>query len=394
LTLGQPPRNIALQAHLQSRRPLALLVVALILCLFFAFVFANVAWAKEQPSSKEQQQPRGESTSIGNGKQVSEPAPTSTPVSSLPPVEPSSIEKLPEKLPPPPADSVPPKADPEPAPQPPSLQRTMVITTTDGETVGPSSAEPVSSPQQTRPTSSESPPTTPTNPSDPAPVAASAAPTPDLGSPETEIPAAAEEEIPAAGSAELPTNNDLSAPPSEASEPVIPALALQQQVAQRVTSLQGVASEEQAQPSYYSTSGITPASAGVQPLTWTLNNVIGTSTSAAAGAVAGVWGTVGNWLTEEATSSTEDSSASQGTGPAPLAPVRPQEEQQPLGSIYMWLASGMGQTGAGGLGNTLLLGVLLVASIVLLRRDFRTYLVSIELPKPSSALLSPLERPG
>jgi hypothetical protein len=169
-----------------------------------------------------------------------------------------------------------------------------------------------------------------------------------------------------------------------------------QQVVQGVATLPGVASQEgQARPpAGYPSSGIAPASAAVQPLTWTLNNVIGTSTSAAAGAVAGVWGTVGNWLTEEATSSTEDSSASQGTGPAPLAPVRPQEEQQPLGSIYMWLASGMGQTGAGGLGNTLLLGVLLVASIVLLRRDFRTYLVSIELPKPSSALLSPLERPG
>jgi hypothetical protein len=170
-----------------------------------------------------------------------------------------------------------------------------------------------------------------------------------------------------------------------------------QQVVQGVASLPGVASQEgQARPpAGYPSSGIAPASAGVQPLTWTLNNVIGTSTLAAAGAVAGVWGTVGNWLTEETTSSTEDSSASQGTGPAPLAPVRPEEDQQqPLGSIYMWLASGMGQTGLGGLGNTLLLGVLLVASIVLLRRDFRTYLVSIELPKPSSALLSPLERPG
>jgi hypothetical protein len=169
-----------------------------------------------------------------------------------------------------------------------------------------------------------------------------------------------------------------------------------QQVVQGVASLPGVASQEgQARlPAGYPSSGIAPASAGVQPLTWTLNNVIGTSTLAAAGAVAGVWGTVGNWLTEEATSSTEDSSASQGTGPAPLAPVRPEEDQQPMGIMFMWLSSGMGQTGLGGLGNTLLLGVLLVASIVLLRRDFRTYLVSIELPKPSSALLSPLERPG
>jgi hypothetical protein len=37
---------------------------------------------------------------------------------------------------------------------------------------------------------------------------------------------------------------------------------------------------------------------------------------------------------------------------------------------------------------------LFLALTLLLRRDFRTYLVSCEVPKPSSALLSPLERPG
>jgi hypothetical protein len=131
----------------------------------------------------------------------------------------------------------------------------------------------------------------------------------------------------------------------------------------------------------------------VQPLTWTLNNVIGTNTSATVSTVAGVLGTVGNGLSEAPSSAEDSSSSSQGTWPAPSAPVSP--EQQPLGSSYIGLSSGMGQaSSAGGLGTTLLLGVLFVASIELLRRDFRTYLVSIELPKPSSALLSPLERPG
>jgi hypothetical protein len=37
---------------------------------------------------------------------------------------------------------------------------------------------------------------------------------------------------------------------------------------------------------------------------------------------------------------------------------------------------------------------LFLGSLVLLRRDLRMYLVSCEVPKPSSALLSPLERPG
>jgi hypothetical protein len=110
-------------------------------------------------------------------------------------------------------------------------------------------------------------------------------------------------------------------------------------------------------------------------------------------AVAGVLGTVGNWLSKAPSSAEDSSSSSQGTWPAPSAPVSP--EQQPLGSSYIGLSSGMGQaSSAGGLGTTLLLGVLFVASIELLRRDFGTYLVSMELPKPSSALLSPLERPG
>jgi hypothetical protein len=110
--------------------------------------------------------------------------------------------------------------------------------------------------------------------------------------------------------------------------------------------------------------------------------------------VAGVLGTVGNWLSEAPSNAEDSSSSSEGTWPAPSGPVSP-EQQQPLGSSYIGLSSGMGQaSSAGGLGTTLLLGVLFVASIELLRRDFRTYLVSIELPKPSSALLSPLERPG
>ena len=162
-----------------------------------------------------------------------------------------------------------------------------------------------------------------------------------------------------------------------------------------VLSLKQSTEPMQVQPSYYSTSKIAPSSAAVQPLTWTLNNVIGTNTSATASAVAGVLGTVGNWLSEAPSNAEDSSSSSEGTWPAPSGPVSPEQQQPPLGSSYIGLSSGMGQaSSAGGLGTTLLLGVLLVASIELLRRDFRTYLVSIELPKPSSALLSPLERPG
>jgi hypothetical protein len=69
--------------------------------------------------------------------------------------------------------------------------------------------------------------------------------------------------------------------------------------------------------------------------------------------------------------------------------------QQPLGSSFISLFSGGGaQSSAGGAGAPVLLGVLFLASTLLLRRDFRMYLVSCEVAKPSSALLSPLERPG
>ncbi len=337
LSLRQLQSNKATRAHPRSRKPLTLLL-ALVLCLFVFVLSSNEAWAKGQPSSTEQQQPTVKRTTIDNGKQV---------------------------------------ADPEPLPQPKLLQRMVAITTTGDETAGPR-AEPATASQKIdlAPTT-----TTPsTTPFELAPVSVSATPMIDRGSPEIESSTAAEE-----GSAALPAG--LSAP-SEVWEPVKPSPALQQQVAQVV------ASQEQSRGSYYSPSGIAPSSAAVQPLTWTLNNVIGTNTSATVSAVAGVLGTVGDWLSEAPSSAEDSSSSSQGTWPAPSAPVSP-EQQQPLGSSYIGLSSGMGQaSSAGGLGTTLLLGVLFVASTLLLRRDFGTYLVSMELPKPSSALLSPLERPG
>src|SRR5215216_1162231 len=315
LSLRQLQSNKAIRAHPRSRKPLTLLL-ALVLCLFVFVLSSNEAWAKEQPSSTEQQQPTVKRTTIVNGKQV---------------------------------------ADPEPVPQPTLLQRMVATTTTGGETARPR-AEPASASQKI-----DLAPTTTTRSTTPfklAPVSVSATPTVDRGSPEIESSTAAEE-----SSAALPAG--LSAPSSEVWEQVKPSPARQQQVAQVA------ASQEQSRPSYYSTSGIAPSSA-----------------------VAGGLGTVGNWLSEAPSNAEDSSSSSEGTWPAPSGPVSP-EQQQPLGSSYIGLSSGMGQASSGGgPGTTLLLGVLFVASTLLLRRDFRTYLVSIELPKPSSVLLSPLERPG
>jgi hypothetical protein len=50
--------------------------------------------------------------------------------------------------------------------------------------------------------------------------------------------------------------------------------------------------------------------------------------------------------------------------------------------------------GTGGSFAPLLVGILALLAAILMRRDFRTYLISCEMPKPSSALLLPLERPG
>src|SRR5215217_2774149 len=259
LSLRQLQSNKAIRAHSRSRKPLTLLL-ALVLCLFVFVLSSNEAWAKGLPSSTEQQQPTVERTTIVKGKQV---------------------------------------ADPEPVPQPTLLQRMVATTTTGDETAGPR-AEPASTSQKIdlAPTTTTTTTTTTrsTTPFKLAPVSVvSATPTVNRGSPEIENSTAAEE-----SSAALPTG--LSAP-SEVWEPVIPSPALQHQVAPVV------ASQEQSRPSYYSTSGIAPSSAAVQPLPWTLNNVIGTNTSATVSAVTGVLGTVGNWLSE-APSSAEDSSSS------------------------------------------------------------------------------------
>ncbi len=172
---------------------------------------------------------------------------------------------------------------------------------------------------------------------------------------------------------------------------MIPAPPALQQVAQEVGSLQGDVLHEQARSGYASSSGVAPVSILVQPLTQALTNVVGTGTSAAASAVAGLMGTVGEWVSDAASDGKDSSSSPGGVTPEPFAPVSP----QPLGSSFISLFSGGGQTSAGGAGaTTLLLGVLLLASTLLLRHNFRMYLVSCEVLKPSSALLSPLERPG
>jgi len=73
----------------------------------------------------------------------------------------------------------------------------------------------------------------------------------------------------------------------------------------------------------------------------------------------------------------------------PVAPLAP-----PLGGAFSPFTGAAGQLGGGGGVAPLLVGILALLTVSLARRDFRTYLIACEMPKPSSVLLRPLERPG
>jgi hypothetical protein len=90
--------------------------------------------------------------------------------------------------------------------------------------------------------------------------------------------------------------------------------------------------------------------------------------------------------------STETGSSPKGT-PQPFPPLTPPAD----GSSFLSL-SGAGQIGSGGgagaAGAPLVLLCVLASGLIVLRRDGRLSRAFCELPKPSSALLMPLERPG
>ena len=122
-------------------------------------------------------------------------------------------------------------------------------------------------------------------------------------------------------------------------------------------------------------------------LTQTLTTVAG-----AASAAANAFGTLADWTTGYYYSSDEATqSPSAGRAPAPLEPLFP--PTSPSGDSSFFSMLGVGQAGPGGGLVLLLLGVL-ASGLILLRRDGPLSWASCEMPKPSSALLLPLERPG
>jgi hypothetical protein len=325
------------------------LLVVLVLC-FFAFVLVSsgVAWAEEQPNPTVQQRTvegkTAESTTMDNGVVIGTVPEKTSPAVGGAPVE----TPLAENPSTPPSYPAFPTQKPEPAPEPTPLRQAVVITAGEVELA----PEPTSAPTQVFKETAHEP--TPTTPSDqhtsspelvvvdtaPAPTLEDTIPTPDLGPSATEVPARMTVE---------------PSPPWEL-EPTSPPGAIQP--IQRVEQL---------------------------PLT----HLISTNLAHAADVAANVRGTIGSSVTE---TPTPDSDApTGGITPGPLAPLA----LPPFGDNYLSLLYGGSLTGAGG-GSALLLPLWGVCALVaiLLRRNSRTYLISCEAPKPSSALLSPLERPG
>jgi hypothetical protein len=108
--------------------------------------------------------------------------------------------------------------------------------------------------------------------------------------------------------------------------------------------------------------------------------------------VAGAMGTLESWAARWLPSGKAAQGSSDGTVPDPLDPLLPLLPQ-PLQDSPFFSLPGTGQVAFGGGVGLLLLGVL-ASVLILRRRDGPLSWISCEPPKPTSALLVPLERPG
>jgi hypothetical protein len=402
------PRNL---------KSLALLAV-LILCLFaFTLVSIGEAHAEERLSQAAQRPTangEAERPAILDGKGADQVGvETSLVATSL--VETESIETTMTDASPPgqslssPVGSAPPASKSEPTPP-----RTAVVVR-NGEMVE-SDPDLVPAPQEAQPALapklSDGP--RPGKPAEAepksAPTPGSAAPEPYSGSSETEVPAAplsghAPPPVPSLSEGEgVPTGSPapftFEEDPDAGIAPPSPR-ALVESVEQQAPS----AAERIAGPAPSRTADQTsppPAQQGVQQVLpvssafeaassgavqATLTQTLTTVTDAAAS----VLETLGNWTEYYySPSGNTTESPSEGTTSEPLAPQLPSPFE---GSSVSSSHSGVsGQAGPWG-GFVVLLGVL-VSGLVLLLRDGLLRWASWEQPKPSSALLLPLERPG
>jgi hypothetical protein len=149
-------------------------------------------------------------------------------------------------------------------------------------------------------------------------------------------------------------------------------------------------------PSQVQTSGTEPSTVRevvevVEPL---LEQALTQTHTTISETVASALGTLQSWTAGWLPTSEAAQSSSEGTAPDPLVPLEPLLPPMPSpGDSPFFSLPGTGQVGSGGGLGLLLLGVL-ASGLILLRRDGPLSWITYELPKPTSALLLPLERPG
>jgi hypothetical protein len=395
------------------------MAAALVLCLFALVLAAGEARAAEQPSQKPQQD-TVKSKAIANGK-VSEPVPGTT----TPPIVPSPVEKPPAEgpapeapaPPPPPTNEILPAKEPSPLPIDPApstpepevaapqlaprpIQQWFVVTN-DGEEVVESAPVIATSRSvndfgqvlEPEPMPNASPDDA-SAPALAAPAAAAAdgqasgpSPDPVLTVPDTA--AASEQVLPAASGGFAGLVRGLVAEPAAPRGDVGPL-----PTPANATSIAGLTPSAPVP--------IAPASVGgVLRLSSSLGNTavgaVGTVQSAAASVASATAQVLGSLA--GVSPSTSSTNATNGTQEGPSEGTLQQQPASPLappagsgGSFSPF--TGGGQLLGGGGFAPVLVGILALLATSLLRRDFRTYLISCEMPKPSSALLMPLERPG
>jgi hypothetical protein len=463
LTLGQPHRNTAIRAPLQSRRSFALLVT-LVLCLSALVLATNEAWAKEQPSPAAQQGPaEGKNTPNGqaNGK-VGEPVrgtptpPVTPPAVTPPAVTPPAFQEPPavtppvqkppvENAPPPPAsETLPPAEKPsspplDPAPSTPKPDPVPQATPQPAPQAGGEEdveSDPVPNTSQPPMTGSDrvvepepvsaalpdivdevedivyhlapAPASAPTTPAA-ADEGHAAGPAPDPVLPLPALAAASDQVLPAAseGLAELVRGLVTAPATAPATTPIAPwgaPLGDGSPLTTITNNKPAAAFVAAAVPSAPAvgealrlSSSLGTRAAGA------LGSTVGTVQNAAASAAASVATSVASATAEVfrtlagGSAGTPSTDATNGTQQAPSDGI-PQEPvappAPPLGGVFSPFTGAAGQLGAGGGVAPLLVGILALLTVILTRRDFRTYLIACEMPKPSSALLRPLERPG
>jgi hypothetical protein len=354
------------------------LAVALALC-FVVFVLATgEARAAEQPSQTSQPG-TAESVTIINGK-VAEPVPSlTTPSAETVPVEtalsvPSPADSNRGSAPKPPS-ALAPEPTPEPATRPtpePATQPAVYVGTTEP---APSTGAATAAPEAKDAT------TTAPNEGDASP------PVPEL--PVWEIvPEAATHQ--GNGPMSTPSTAPLEEVPASAgatpiATPMVPPPSPTVDVTQKPSG-----------PSPIVVPVPSPVPSVVTPNpSWGIGKAAASAMASVSSTATEVFSILSSGFVEPSAARTQEEQSSRGAPqPVPLDPLT-----SPVGGGAGYFSStptgaGGQLAGSGGGYAPLLLGILPLLAVILTRRDVRTYLVSCEMPKPSSALLMPLERPG